>query len=831
MPEPQLGRAEGHPEPLAAGAGEARAGVLRAPQLPPDPEGLSVVEAGDLVLANDRIALLVESAGASDLYDPWGGKPVGVAQVEEGALVQPADFGEAILGLGQFSLQAEHVRVLRDGSDGGAAVVRATGTPRALPFIEELIGGLLPTSYEGLGMTLDYVLEPGAAHVDVVLGVLNPGVGEVPVQIPLHAFFQDARMPAYVPGQGFSLEQGTETPYVAFVQDRGTSYAWSSPDGPLSLLLDKSGTLLFDSPAFVVQGCSYARRPHARLFVGGPGLDGVRESLARARDQATRAIEGTVRWGNREAAAGVHVHAETPGGSYLTRATSNDAGHYALHVPAGEPAVLTAWSADTGPAGPKQVGTERQGADFELPRTGFVQLHVHDASGEALPARVQVIPQSDLSNAPASFGEAPKTRGRLHTAFPTGGQVRLRVPVGRHRLVVSRGYEYDLFDEVVSVSEGETTERTAQLTRVVQTPGQMGADFHIHTHRSPDSGDAVAYKLRSALGDGLEIPVRSDHEFVAGFEPALTRMGMGHWAYGVASEELTTFAWGHAGVFPLDPDPGQPNAGAIPWVGRTPPDVFDAARARPSEPAIIINHPRNFGGLGSSVGAYFSAAGYDPTTGTVQHPELWDEEFRLVEVFNDSSFRQNQARSVRDWFSLLRSGRPVFAVGSSDSHDVLPSSPVGYPRTYLDLGLDSPSALREGGGSALVRDVALSGAMTVNGGIHVEAETVRGGIRPGGTLRGADAREMVHVRVQAPCWVDVTGLEVWVNGDRRESIDLSADAGACTPTRLENDVMVPVRSSGGGSWVVLHAWGEMPLGPVHPGREPFGVTNPIFLTR
>jgi hypothetical protein len=30
------------------------------------------------------------------------------------------------------------------------------------------------------------------------------------------------------------------------------------------------------------------------------------------------------------------------------------------------------------------------------------------------------------------------------------------------------------------------------------------------------------------------------------------------------------------------------------------------------------------------------------------------------------------------------------------------------------------------------------------------------------------------------------------------------------------------------SWVVFHVTGEGSLDPVHPGKEPFGFTNPIF---
>ena len=72
------------------------------------------------------------------------------------------------------------------------------------------------------------------------------------------------------------------------------------------------------------------------------------------------------------------------------------------------------------------------------------------------------------------------------------------------------------------------------------------------------------------------------------------------------SIELTSMeVWGHMGVFPLVPDPEAINGGAPRWQTfptldnldepfetLSPPRVFDAVRARPEQPVVIINHPR-----------------------------------------------------------------------------------------------------------------------------------------------------------------------------------------------------------------------------------------------
>src|SRR5687767_13639340 len=64
---------DGSSAPLGAGANEARAGRMTEAMLPANPVGLW--RAGDFVLANDKVAMMIEDVGHSDLYDPWGGRP------------------------------------------------------------------------------------------------------------------------------------------------------------------------------------------------------------------------------------------------------------------------------------------------------------------------------------------------------------------------------------------------------------------------------------------------------------------------------------------------------------------------------------------------------------------------------------------------------------------------------------------------------------------------------------------------------------------------------------------------------------------------------------
>jgi hypothetical protein len=83
----------------------------------------------------------------------------------------------------------------------------------------------------------------------------------------------------------------------------------------------------------------------------------------------------------------------------------------------------------------------------------------------------------------------------------------------------------------------------------------------------------------------------------------------------------------------------------------------------------------------------------------------------------------------------------------------------------------------------------------------------------------------VHVRVQAATWVDADSIDVVIDGVTVQTIPLTG-AGV---TRFDDTIDVPVAAT--GSWVVFAAYGDAALDPIHPGRIPFGITNPIFLTR
>lgn len=819
------GTETGHPMPLGAPAGQARAGRLLRDQLPTDRTGLAVWQPNDFVLANNRVAVLLEAARPSSLYDPWGGKIGGMARVQDGRLVQAADFNEYLFGLGRFTLRTERVLVMNDGSDGRAAVVRAVGTLQPLPFIADLARALAPGDFTNWPAAFEYTLAPDSEQLQARVLVANPRTRGNNASLLLHGFFQRYRMTPWLTGEGFHRAEFTSAlSALGFVDDAAMSYFFT-PGSPMSALISTSGFDGFSSEGGDLPACQTTTFTIGSFVVGGPGLDGLQEARARLASSTLRAITGTLRDAAGMPVAGAHVHALSADGmQHLTRATTDAMGRYTLHVDAAAAVRVTAYQQGYPLLAPSMVPSSQGTQDLAFGPVGQLRLRITEAlTGGAtrpLPARVQLLPVSPttLPEPPTNWGERTPGEGRLYIDFPHTGDYTMTAPAGRWRVLVSHGPEYDLSDTTVDLTAGATLTVDRSLRHVVDSTNLQCGDFHIHTWRSPDAADTGTLKLQAIVADGLDIAVRSEHEFVADFSQELAALGLQSWTTSVGSLELTTFAWGHFGVVPMTPDPSRVNAGAFDWPFRLPPAVFDDVRRSAGSPTLIINHPR-----GPNISSYFSASSYDPATGNAANTAMWDSNFTAVEVFNSSDFESNRNGIVADWFSFLSRGRRVFAVGSSDSHTMNPGSPVGYPRTCLYVNSDSPSMLTP----VMVRDGVGQGRSTINGGILVQAQV--GAATPGQDAMGVGPMANVQVTLQAPDWVSVTALEVIVDGRTVSTRALTAaDRDASNPVvRFRGTVPVPVASA--GSWVVVTARGDGTLDPVFIRQKPFGVSNPIFL--
>lgn len=806
------GSLDGHADPFGAKASkQARAGRIKDPALIKQPDtARNKVRVGDFAIANSKIAAYIEDKGESDGYTTFGGEILALETVgDDGRPRGLSLYGETLIALSRQTVAPESVTVLNDGSDGKAAVVRAEGTLKNIRFLDTF-AGLLRDEYN-IPAALDYILEPDAEHLRVRLSLKNTGTEAYDfVGKQMVGFFQSSRALTFTESEGFADPKGKNA-WVGFDAAQ-SSFAVRAVGSTIDSGLSVSGFQYFSASGLTLDACAEKSVDYLDFVPAQGNVDALREAVRRDQGEpAARVISGRVQDATGAAVPGALVHALTADGKYQTRVLADDTGAFSLHAVAGA-ATLHATSSGYPVSQPVSVDASATTGTVVLDAPGSIRvIATEDGSNAQLPVRVQVIPVAPVAPAPAAFGVQAEAEGRLHQAFAMNGDITLAVPPGQHRVLVTRGYEYELLDQVVSVSAGKVTEVPAKLKHSVDSTGFMCADFHVHSYFSADSADVPVNKVKSAVADGLDIPFSSEHEWVIDFQPIVQSLGVSKWAHGFPSSELTTFTFGHFGVVPIQPKPDQVNNGAIPWIGKSTKEIFAAVHAQAEKPVLVVNHPS-----GGSFQSFFSRTGFERAQGKGKG-ELWSDDFDALEVFNDSNFETNRAQSVGDWFAILNSGRNVWAVGSSDSHYIR-TSPVGYPRTCLFFGHDDPERLTADG----VRDVLRSGAASISGGLYMTVEGP-GGAKPGGTST-AGAYKVV---VQAPSWLSAKSLEIIVDGVTTETIALTA-TGAGPSKRYEATVSVQPNSSAPRHWVVFHASSDADLAPLHPGRKAFAASNPIF---
>jgi hypothetical protein len=798
-------------------AGQARAGrVTRDAELIGGPAAKGRV--GDYKLYNDQIEVLIGQPGLARGYNPYGGNIIDADVVRPAGEAGRSRFGEVIVATDLFILDGQTVTVVKDGRAGGEARIRAVGRPADMPLFSAFFSELFGQEPYDLEWQVDYVLEPGARWVRCEYELFNPGRQPVEIGLPAAGFIFDSARP-FVEGYGFDPpgSDGSGAYYAALGED--VSYIYGDPDDRLSVVITDSG-VVFAGLGAPLKLRAKERLQYTHVFVVGDG------DLSRTQEDWRQAIggergprlAGVVRdtAGAPVPHARVHVldaEARAPERDYRSRTRADAEGRFELHVPAGRYRLVAVTPGMTVSAA---VEAEAGAEDLALTlsRPGTLAYHVKDDGGRDLPVKLSVRPVGHgTPDIPARYGELGIYYGLTRTVFAERGVGTVDLPAGDYEVFVSRGVEYEVSRQAVTVPEGGEVSLQATLTRSVDTTGWMSSDTHIHAQLSPDSPDTYEDKVRAMVVENLELPVSTEHEAIGDFNPAIEALGVGAWMKGIIGSEVTTYVYGHFNAYPLIPDLSKPGNGRIDWYGKPPAETFAAVRANPGQPFLQVNHPR-----APSIGGYFSAMGYDAETGLAGR-EDWSPDFDGMEVMNGCSNRKMAAAEVRDWFSFLNQGRKVAGIGSTDNHRAEPGN-MGLPLTFVRLGVDEPRAMTPD----TFRAAFHAGRLVVSCGPFLTAAL--GEAEIGDTARVSGDLLQLSVKVSAPTWMDVDRLQVFVNGAAVKTLPLAAPAEGTV--RFEGTVTASV-TAGKDGWVVVSVEGEQDHGIWARGRPSFAFTNPIFL--
>lgn len=114
------------------------------------------------------------------------------------------------------------------------------------------------------------------------------------------------------------------------------------------------------------------------------------------------------------------------------------------------------------------------------------------------------------------------------------GSGEIELSAGTYEVWAGRGIEYSADVQHITILAGEETKFQATIRRMVQTPGYVCGDMHLHTYTYSGHGDSrVDERIISCIGEGLEWAVATDHNHITDYSGTIN-------ALHVADEMLTT---------------------------------------------------------------------------------------------------------------------------------------------------------------------------------------------------------------------------------------------------------------------------------------------------
>lgn len=418
------------------------------------------------------------------------------------------------------------------------------------------------------------------------------------------------------------------------------------------------------------------------------------------------------------------------------------------------------------------------------------------------------------------------------------------LPAGQYRVYATRGPEFSLEQADLTVEAGNDTVLEINVpVRAVDTPRYIAGDFHVHSGPSFDNAFAPTQRVATFIAEGGEVLVAAEHETIFDFQPVIDAMGVGDRIVTVTGTEITSevpslrapHTIGHANAFPVVADPLAFRRGAFANENRRWREVMDDIRARRADTVVQLNHARaddrfapgadawdeewsgdngtyfdHLGvgtpfnaGVALDEGAHARLVERDPVTGTR------DIDFDAVEVLNGPA-RDADIAMRRDWLSLVAQGFTLTATANSDSHNA--EQQVAMPRNMVAVSDDRLAAFDERSWAVAVREGRTYG--TTGPMLDVALE----GTGIGGTFAGSSG--ILSVSVDAAPWIEVSRLELVVNGAVRQSMSVVAGDRLDLPLSFVKD-----------SFVVVEVYGEAGEDylAVYPKLRPYAFINPIYV--
>ncbi len=446
-----------------------------------------------------------------------------------------------------------------------------------------------------------------------------------------------------------------------------------------------------------------------------------------------------------------------------------------------------------------------------------VEANVFEAGGGPVPARITVVDEALGALAPLTAAPSPAQAVRPGVVYTSTGRAVFRLPPGRYAITASRGFEYGVQVQQLRVEAGETRALAFSIRREVPTPRWVACDTHVHTLTLSGHGDCtLAERMVTLAGEGVELPVATEHNRHASYREAAAQAGVERFLTVIDGNEVTTKK-GHYNVFPVRAGAALPDAKEEDRA-----KLLESIRASGASVAIL-NHPRSV----HDKFVPFAPPHFDGATGA----DVRGAGFDALELVNSGALRTDFMEPYRDWFALLNRGVRVVGVGSSDSHDVSRFI-VGQGRTYIAAPDEAPGAIDVEAACTALRE----GRALVSLGLLVNLKVAeRFGV--GDLATGLPAEVPVTVTVHGPSWTRVDRVTLYANGiPLREEVQAGSTSGGLKLSftwsipRPAHDVHL-VAIATGPAPEGLHGPLPKPYQPSSTSWTPrvIGSTNPVWI--
>ena len=812
---------------------------------------------GDTLLMNEKAAFVISAPENRNTYYIYGGIVTDAVAVEGCKQANLDRFEEAAFVVGKVNatnyyqsvlrgFRADTVEVVNDGSDGQAAVVRATGTDDYFWLVDLVLASEAYKDGQESGrsrpfeleIVIDYILPPLSSVLTINVSLRNTKSEELKLVLGAEAMFGDTTTVRYYADSvldiaGYSIEKGI--PWMASSNGNG---AWAIGQGNAEMMSINIGgiTAILDFNQVLVKsielGASGTETDHASfeyfLAVGPTDSNSAVRHLQEVNPEplpdmsyTLKTLSGNVLDENGAALPGVLVELQAFNSlsqwMVMDSFYADETGAFGGQIPSfgrktpdyrlvaktpgrpdGEPFPFTLDTAEN--------------LSLTMAPAGSLTVAVTDDDGNAIPAKVLLYQDGVLKQ----------------RIFFAPGEGPYPVVPGDYTYSISRGYEYDVLEGDLSVAAAGQTDLSGELAHLVDTTGYLSIDTHCHAGPSPDNTISIPDRIRTVAAEGLDAVVSTDHEFINDWSFGVDEAGLNDFVATVIGEEVTAAIPNHTNAFPLVPDYElNGRGGYMRWFGMDLDEIFAMERERGAQ-ITQLNHPRK--------GNYMTLVDYDRLTGEValQDPTLiglepdaalWSWNFDTFELMNDPEVvfmdpaNPAQLGTFDDWMSFLNLGHRITAVGVSDAHDY---NIPGRPRSYFPAASDAPAQFDEGEMVAALKE----GRSLVSAGAFARI-LVNDTATMGDTLTDSDGQVNVTLHVEALPQIDLQYIKVFVNCDEALQLDATAPHDV---VKYDGTFTVEVPQD---AHLVVLGFGEedipTALGNYSPARTPRFTTNAVFI--